>query len=235
MSELVFVRHGQASFGTASYDALSERGFEQVRELAKHWLETGESFQAIYSGTLQRQRETATELASVVEDQVAPQRVESLNEYHGDPLIHIYLRDHAEREGVTLPDAWPIKDNKIFQSVLEAASACWIRDELKPRDCDKGFEYWGDFKRRVFEAVDQIMAANTGGRKVLVSTSGGVIATALQRVLGFSDQQAIATNWMVHNSSVTRVRYGGGRVSLLQFNSMPHLERQGKQHLITFR
>ena len=235
MSELVFVRHGQASFGAASYDALSERGFEQVRELAKHWLETGESFQAIYSGTLQRQRETATELASVVKDQVAPQRMESLNEYHGDPLIHIYLRDHAEREGVTLPDAWPIKDNKIFQSVLEAASACWIRDELKPQDCDKGFEYWGDFKRRVFEAVDQIMAVNTGGRKVLVSTSGGVIATALQRVLGFSDQQAIATNWMVHNSSVTRVRYGGGRVSLLQFNSMPHLERQGKQHLITFR
>ncbi|MEC8741102.1 MAG: histidine phosphatase family protein [Pseudomonadota bacterium] len=235
MSELVFVRHGQASFGAASYDALSERGFEQVRELAKHWLETGESFQAFYSGTLQRQRETATELASVVKDQVAPQRMESLNEYHGDPLIHIYLRDHAEREGVTLPDAWPIKDNKIFQSVLEAASACWIRDELKPQDCDKGFEYWGDFKRRVFEAVDQIMAVNTGGRKVLVSTSGGVIATALQRVLGFSDQQAIATNWMVHNSSVTRVRYGGGRVSLLQFNSMPHLERQGKQHLITFR
>ncbi|MEC8332052.1 MAG: histidine phosphatase family protein [Pseudomonadota bacterium] len=235
MSELVFVRHGQASFGAASYDALSERGFEQVRELAKHWLETGESFQAIYSGTLQRQRETAIELASVVTDQVAPQRMESLNEYHGDPLIHIYLRDHAEREGVTLPDAWPIKDNKIFQSVLEAASACWIRDELKPQDCDKGFEYCGDFKRRVFEAVDQIMAANTGGRKVLVSTSGGVIATALQRVLGFSDQQAIATNWMVHNSSVTRVRYGGGRVSLLQFNSMPHLERQGKQHLITFR
>ena len=74
MSELVFVRHGQASFGTASYDALSERGFEQVRELARHWLETGESFQAIYSGTLQRQRETAAELASVVKDQAAPQR-----------------------------------------------------------------------------------------------------------------------------------------------------------------
>ena len=235
MSELVFVRHGQASFGAASYDALSERGFEQVRELAKHWLETGESFQAIYSGTLQRQRETATELASVVKDQVSPQRMDSLNEYHGDPLIHIYLRDHAEREGVTIPDAWPIKDNKIFQSVLEAASDRWIRDELEPQNCDKRFEYWGDFKRRVFGAVDQIMAANTGGRKVLVSTSGGVIATALQRVLGFSDQQAIATNWMVHNSSITRVRYGGGRVSLLQFNSMPHLERQGKQHLITFR
>ena len=116
MSELVFVRHGQASFGAASYDALSERGFEQVRELARHWLEMGESFQAIYSGTLQRQRETAAELAPVVKDQVAPQRLESLNEYHGDPLIHIYLRDHAAREGVAPPDGWPIKDNRTFQS-----------------------------------------------------------------------------------------------------------------------
>ena len=50
MSELIFVRHGQASFGAASYDALSERGFEQVRELARHWLETEESFQAISQG-----------------------------------------------------------------------------------------------------------------------------------------------------------------------------------------
>ena len=235
MSELVFVRHGQASFGAASYDALSERGFEQVRELARHWLEMGESFQAIYSGTLQRQRETAAELAPVVKDQAAPQRLKSLNEYHGDPLIHIYLRDHAEREGVAPPDGWPIKDNRTFQSVLEAASARWIRDELEPQDCDQGFEYWRDFKQRVYGAVDQIMAAHSGGSRVLVSTSGGVIATALQRVLGFSDQQVIATNWMVHNSSVTKVRYGGGRISLSQFNSLPHLERQDKQHLITYR
>ena len=235
MSELVFVRHGQASFGAASYDALSERGFEQVRELAKHWLETGQSFQAIYSGTLRRQRETAFELLPAVERQVTPARMESLNEYNGDPLIHIYLRDHGRQEGIRLPDAWPIKDNKLFQSILESASGCWIRDELEPKDSDQGFEYWRDFKQRVYEAVDQIMEAHTNGSRVLVSTSGGVIATALQRVLGFSDQQAIATNWMVHNSSVTKVRYGGGRVSLTQFNSLPHLERRDKQHLITYR
>ena len=207
MSELVFVRHGQASFGAASYDALSERGFEQVRELARHWLETGESFQAIYSGTLQRQRETAAELASVVKDQAAPQRLESLNEYHGDPLIHIYLRDHAEREGVAPPDAWRSRTTEPFNRSWKPPRLL-DRDELEPQDCDQGFEYWRDFKQRVYGAVDQIMAAHSGGSKVLVSTSGGVIATALQRVLGFSDQQVIATNWMVHNSSVTKVRYG---------------------------
>ena len=235
MSELVFVRHGQASFGAASYDALSKRGFEQVRDLAKHWLETGQSFQAIYSGTLQRQRETATELLPVVEHQAPSILMESLNEYSGDPLIRIYLRDHAVSEGTPIPNSWPVKDNKTFQSILEAASARWIRDELEPEDSDQGFEYWRDFKQRVYAAIDQIMETHTGGSKVLVSTSGGVIATALQLVLGFSDQQVIATNWMVHNSSITKVRYGGGTVSIIQFNSLPHLERRGRHHLITYR
>ena len=58
---------------------------------------------------------------------------------------------------------------------------------------------------------------------------------ALQRVLDFPDEQVIATNWMLHNSSVTRIRYGGGRVSLTQFNSLPHLERKGRQDMITYR
>ena len=73
------------------------------------------------------------------------------------------------------------------------------------------------------------------GSRTLISTSGGVIAMALQRVLGFPDEQVIATNWMVHNSSVTRVRYGNGKISLTQFNSLPHLEKKGMQHLVTYR
>ena len=79
------------------------------------------------------------------------------------------------------------------------------------------------------------MSKYLNGSRTLVSTSGGVIATALQRVLNFPDEQVIQTNWMVHNSSVTKLRYGGGRISLSQFNSLPHLERQDKQHLITYR
>ncbi|MCG8413763.1 MAG: histidine phosphatase family protein, partial [Pseudomonadales bacterium] len=100
---------------------------------------------------------------------------------------------------------------------------------------DQGFERFEDFRSRVHEAVDALMAKHRGGSRVLVSTSGGVIAMALQRVLDFPDPQVIATNWMVHNSSVTKIRYGGGRVSLTQFNSLPHLEQSEFQHLITYR
>lgn len=238
MSELIFVRHGQASFGAESYDKLSELGIEQVRILARHWANMGEQFDHIVSGELLRQRETAQELLPVVNGKLNPEDVERIaafNEYNGDPLIKIYLRDHAGQASNEENVAWPIRDPRLFQKVFEAATAKWIKGELEPRDSDKGFEHFSAFRKRVHSAIDQLMVRHTSGSRVLVSTSGGVIAMALQRVLNFPDPQVIETNWMVHNSSVTRVRYGGGRVSMTQFNSLPHLEQEGMQHLITYR
>ncbi|MEX2468427.1 MAG: histidine phosphatase family protein [Pseudohongiellaceae bacterium] len=236
MSELVFVRHGQASFGKASYDKLSERGIEQVRILRRHWEALGETFDQLYSGTLLRQTETATELLPLVADAPeGPVQLPALNEYNGDPLIRIYLRDHSMAEGFDENIAWPITEERLFQQLFEAATARWIRNELRPAAADAHFEHWSDFRARVHGAVDELMARHRGGSRVLVSTSGGVIAMALQRVLQFPDEQVIATNWMVHNSSVTRVKYGNGRVSLTQFNSLSHLERPEVSHLITYR
>jgi len=235
MSELILVRHGQASFGAESYDKLSELGVEQVRELSRHWQLTGDRFDHIISGELRRQRETATELLELVHGAPdAPEIHPAFNEYNGDPLIQIYLRDHAANEGFAGID-WPIRDSRPFQKVFEAATAKWIRGELEASADDAGFENWQDFQERVHHGLNQIMQQHSGGRRVLLSTSGGVIAMALQRVLDFPDQQVIATNWMVHNSSVTKIRYGNGKLSLTQFNSLPHLERGELQHMITYR
>ena len=88
---------------------------------------------------------------------------------------------------------------------------------------------------RVHGAIDELMARHTDGSRVLISTSGGVIALALQRVLGLPDAQVIAANWMVNNSSITRLRYGGGRLSLTLFNGLPHLEKPQLRELITYR
>ena len=84
-------------------------------------------------------------------------------------------------------------------------------------------------------AIDALMARHSKGARVLVATSGGVIALALQRVLGLPDSQVIAANWMVNNSAVTRIRYGGGRVSLTLFNGLAHLEKPGLREKITYR
>lgn len=239
MSELIFVRHGQASFGAESYDKLSPLGVQQVRLLAQHWQDTGERFDHLYAGELLRQRETATELLPLINSSSAQIAVHpGLNEYDGAPLIDIYLRDHYSEDFAGLSQtalSLPIVDRKVFQQVFEATTAKWISDELVPGADDHNFEAWPAFQRRVHGAIDELMSRHTDGSRVLVSTSGGVIALALQRVLGLPDAQVIAANWMVNNSSITRLRYGGGRVSLTLFNGLPHLEKPQLRELITYR
>jgi len=233
VSELILVRHGQASFGAESYDKLSPLGVEQVRLLAGHWQAHGERFDHIYSGELLRQRETATELLPLISAQPAQIAIHpGLNEYDGSPLIDVYLRDHHPADP---PVTLPILDRKLFQQIFEATTARWIAGALVPAPHDSGFEPWHGFKSRVHNAVDELMGRHGNGSRVLVSTSGGVIALALQRVLGLPDEQVIAANWMVNNSSVTRIRYGGGRISLTLFNGLSHLEKPELRDKITYR
>lgn len=233
MSELIFVRHGQASFGAQSYDKLSPLGEEQVRLLAAHWHENGERFDHLYSGQLLRQRETAQILRPLVDADAGDPRIHTgFNEYDGMPLINIYLRDHhPASESLSLP----IHDRAVFQRVFEGATAHWIAGTLLPGSEDVGFEPWRDFQARVHGAMDELTARHPQGSRVLVSTSGGVIALALQRALALPDAQVIATNWMVNNSSVTRLRYGDGKLSLVQFNALAHLEKPGLRGKITYR
>jgi broad specificity phosphatase PhoE len=234
MSELILVRHGQASFGKASYDKLSDKGIEQAKILSRHWLATGERFDHAYSGTLLRQRETVAELLTQVNGEPgAATELPALNEYNGDPLMRIYLRDHhADSEDEI---EWPIKDPKKFQLLFEKATAKWIVGELMPNDEDTEFEYFHAFQQRVHGVMDEIMNLHQRGSKILISTSGGVIAMALQRVLQFPNPHVITTNWMVHNSAVTRIRYGQGRLSLSQFNNLAHLEKNDLAHMVTYR
>ena len=57
--ELWLIRHGQASFGAADYDCLSELGHEQSRRLGSWLKHAGHPIDAVFTGTLHRQRDTA--------------------------------------------------------------------------------------------------------------------------------------------------------------------------------
>ena len=64
MSVIYLIRHGQASFGTANYDQLSAVGREQSAILGSYFATLGEPIHRIYTGTLERQRETAQLVAA---------------------------------------------------------------------------------------------------------------------------------------------------------------------------
>ena len=234
MSELILVRHGQASFGADSYDKLSPLGIRQVDILSRHWQSLGDYADVCYAGSLRRQQETAAAMLPQIrsgEIKIHP----GLNEYNGEALIRIFLRDHAVKEGFLEHSGQALQDRKRFQLILEAAAQHWIDGTLEPGEGDEDFEPWDAFQERVYAVCSELMSAHTGGARVLVSTSGGVIALALQYALQLPDNQTIATNWMINNSSVTRLVYGRGKVSLAGFNVLSHLETPALRELITFR
>ena len=59
MGSIYVVRHGQAAFGTHEYDRLTDVGFMQARLLGAHFGARRIRFDAIFTGTLRRQIETA--------------------------------------------------------------------------------------------------------------------------------------------------------------------------------
>ena len=54
MGRLLLVRHGQASFGAADYDRLSDLGHRQCVRLGQYLRERGARFEAVVTGTLKR-------------------------------------------------------------------------------------------------------------------------------------------------------------------------------------
>ncbi len=64
MGKLYLVRHGQASFGAADYDNLSDLGRQQSQRLGEYWRSKGQTFDAILVGTLNRHAQT---LESILE------------------------------------------------------------------------------------------------------------------------------------------------------------------------
>jgi broad specificity phosphatase PhoE len=228
MSELYLIRHGQASFHSDNYDQLNDTGHAQVRTLAEFWQSLGQRFDAVYSGNMQRQRETAQALLPLSASP-AVNILAGFDEYSSGELLKLYRQRFAAEDD--LDPAADLKDLRHFQRVLEGACARWVTAEL----ASAGIEPFTAFKERVRAALDAVMAAHPDGQRVAIASSGGAIAMAVQSVLGLSDTHGINLHWALFNSSITRIRYSGGRRSLAVFNSVPHLERPGYTHMLTYR
>lgn len=229
MSVILLVRHGQASFGADNYDRLSERGHEQAALLGHHWQESGQRLDAIYSGTLQRQIDTARGLHTAFRDTLgrAPDAtLPEFDEFAFQPL----LRAHA---GAGNAVDWSLlaRDRAAFHRYFESALGAWTRGELTA----PGTETWPDFQARCARGLARIVELAGRGRVVAVCSSAGAIGGVLQQVLGLDDANTIRLQLTLYNCSVTRLLTDGRVVSLESFNGIPHLERPGRTSLITHR
>ncbi len=194
MAVVLLVRHGQASFGADDYDVLSELGREQSllvgAELARRRLRNP----AVVSGTLRRQRDTATLALPHAQVRADPR----FDEYDtGDLLL---------RYGSPAPAATTSRE---LQPLLDQALQAWIQD------LDGS---WPAFSTGAHAALEQVASDLAPGQDAVVFTSGGILAAVTSQLLGAGDQAVVGLNRVVVNAAVTTVVAGGRGPSLVTFN-----------------
>ena len=232
MSQLLIVRHGQAAFLSDDYDRLSDLGYRQAQRLGSFWQAEGLRIDEIYCGDLLRQRQTMQGVAEVWESagSVWPgaQVVPELNEYQVDAFWDPLLEEVGERDALlrSQRDAWEQADGaneryRTFHRLLETVMRHYVADRYR----GDGWERWPEFARRVRTAFETIWRRSAErGRNVVVFTSGGPIGVWTQTVLGAPERAAIDLHFRVYNTGVTCMRFNPERMSLDQFNCIPHLD-----------
>ena len=223
MGTLYLVRHGQASFGAADYDNLSELGQRQSERLGAYWRERGMTFDAVITGTLKRHRQTWEGIAKglgLTRDDVLPWP--GLNEYDSEAIVATI---HPEK----LPKAdTPELYRKHFR-LLRDGLAAWMQGKTEPA----GMPSYVDFLAGVTTALDHVRARHHGAR-VLVVSSGGPISTAVGQVLGTSAETTIELNLRIRNTSVTEFAFTPKRHMLVTYNTLPHLDGPAYEKWVTY-
>lgn len=223
MAELYLVRHGQASFGAENYDELSSAGATQSRWLGEYCAQAGLTFDRVVTGTMRRHAQTADALLTAMGG--APVEIvqdADLNEYDFGALFA------ALGESGLAPGLQAAGSKKDFYKGLKQVLQLWSEDKLPGRVP----ETWGQFQARVERARFAIQ--RSGGKRVLVVSSGGPIAVFTQQVLQASAAAAIALNMQIRNSSVSQYVFNDSAVSLVTFNTLPHLDQAERRELVTY-
>ena len=229
MTTLHLVRHGQASAGTDDYDRLSARGREQARLLGRWWRRRGVVFDAAYSGTLLRQRDTARlALGEAGLDPTLGEH-EGLNEYDDDAVSAVFgdgPRDVADWESFTFADYVRVMER--WRDADEAAVAAGRADSGHAR-----LEHWEAFATRGWRAVLEYHAHHEAPERLVFFTSGGVVSTLVSQVLGLDFAHTLDAIWRLRNASITTIHFDGDHGRLVEFNTIGHLEAEHDPSLIT--
>lgn len=238
MSTLFLIRHGQAGSYGQGADHLSEVGRRQAQKLGEYLVRSELAFDAVYSGDLLRQQETAAIVADVyiaagktfpvIETTVA------WNEYDATGVTGALVPVLAEADASFAQKVQEFQaavgtrdHNRYFQRMFEVVMAKWVRDEITA----PGVEPFSAFHRRVSDARAAIVG-DPSSRRVAAFTSGGPIGACVQSVMHAPLHMAMEINWRVRNASITELLYSRDRISLDTFNSVPHID---EAELLTFR
>ena len=219
MTELVLVRHAQASFGAEDYDKLSQLGWRQSRWLGEYFAERGAVFDRIVRGSLRRHTETLAGIGEGMGRALAGDEDARLNEYDA----HALLLAHLGAKPIGRSD-----DRREHFRILREAMYAWTAGTL----AGNLHEPFTAFRSRVLGALAELRAG--GAKRVLVVSSGGPISTILAEVLGMPQRGVVDLNLQTRNTGITELQAGASRIHCVSFNNVPHLDRPDRAGALTY-
>lgn len=222
MGTLYLVRHGQASFGAADYDQLSELGQRQSVRLGRYWAERNLRFDAVITGSLKRHAQTFAGIAEGAGLNLQPLVWPGLNEYDSEAVIRAIHPQPLARPDT--PEAY-----RHHFRLLRDGLTQWMAGTVSPQ----GMPTYDAFVDGVTSALDHVRATHHT-QNVLIVSSGGPISTAVGRVLGLSPETTIELNLRIRNSAVTEFQFTPKRHSLLTYNTLPHLDGGEYRDWVTY-
>ena len=229
MANVLLIRHGQASFGTADYDRLSTLGEEQSRRLGRWLKQAGKVPDLVVVGPLRRHAHTAdlcVEAAGVTAPRIT---VTGLDEFEHEEVLARHRPDLASHDALLAELARLDDPHRAFQRMFAEAVARWTSGEFD-------HEYvrsWTVFRGAVMEGLQALAAQDV--RTIWAFTSGGPIAVIINALVGAPVADTFSLSWPLANTSTSRISIGAQRHSLISYNSWPHLEGADSRDLITYR
>ena len=222
MPKIIFVRHGQAQFGQANYDKLSEVGHEQAVALGTSLLEQGITIDHWVRGDMMRHDETLKGISQGMRTQVSHQIVTpDLNEYDFTGLLNARFVGGQAPAGLHT-------DRKTHFRLLRETLAMWQNDEIANPP-----ESWATFETRLQCAQQTIFGLE--GDTILVATSGGAISKIVANALSVSHAKQVDLQLQIKNASMSTFIYSRrtGGFFLNAFNETPFVSAK-TQHLLTY-
>jgi broad specificity phosphatase PhoE len=209
VSKILLVRHGQASWGAADYDQLSDLGEAQARTLGAALAAQGITPDVLVSGAMKRHGQTAVGVCEGAGWELPVTTDDGWNEFD-----HLQvLERHPAPEGVDIRT-----DPRAFQRWFEEATLRWTGGEHDDYD-----ETFAHFSARVSAALDRAIALLEPKGTAVVFTSGGPIAWASTTRLDGDAHLWLRLNQVVINAAVTSFVVGSRGATLLAFNEHTHL------------
>jgi broad specificity phosphatase PhoE len=211
MGSLYLVRHGQASFGAADYDQLSDLGQRQCERLGQWFRAHGRRFDVVLTGTLKRHAQSLAAIETGFGHALPSTARTELNEYDSHALIR------SVHTG-PLPTVATAAEAKVHFQLLREGLSRWMQGQTRP----EGMLRYAAFVAGIDDTLAQVREHHTDGTALVVS-SGGPISMAVGHVLGLQPDNVIELNLHLRNSAVSELRMTPRRLHLLTFNTLPHL------------